>query len=206
MQLSLRGTDHGTHGQVTWEELAEHNTPEDLWVAIRGKVYDLTTYQNRHPGGFRLMQLGAGRDVTHLFEAYHPLRYAHTKHPFVSSPLSPVRVSGSACLHALLGVERHVDDRDLGHQSAPATHTFFSAYCILATERTGLGSVIDSDILKKFEIGELTTQEYPSYPPMSPFYRTLKQRVATYMTDTKQDAQFSQVRHPSLAVSRREPQ
>lgn len=61
----------------------------------------------------------------------------------------------------------------------------------------GARSVIDSDILKKFEVGELTTQEYPSYPPMSPFYRTLKQRVATYMTETKQDAQFSQVRPTS---------
>lgn len=69
-----RRADAHTLVQVTWEELAEHNTPQDLWVAIRGKVYDLTTYQNRHPGGFRLMQLGAGRDVTHLFEAYHPLR------------------------------------------------------------------------------------------------------------------------------------
>jgi predicted heme/steroid binding protein len=69
-----RRPDAHTLVQVTWEQLAEHNTPQDLWVAIRGKVYDLTTYQNRHPGGFRLMQLGAGRDVTHLFEAYHPLR------------------------------------------------------------------------------------------------------------------------------------
>jgi len=74
--------------QVTWEELAEHNTPQDLWVAIRGKVYDLTTYQNRHPGGFRLMQLGAGRDVTHLFEAYHPLRCERTQERVETLPSS----------------------------------------------------------------------------------------------------------------------
>lgn len=61
--------------------------------------------------------------------------------------------------------------------------------------------MIDSDILTKFEVGELTTQEYPSYPPMSPFYRTLKQRVATYMTETKQDAQFSQVSVPPVLLS-----
>eukprot|EP00238_Polyblepharides_amylifera_P008925 CAMPEP_0196581106 /NCGR_PEP_ID=MMETSP1081-20130531/32413_1 /TAXON_ID=36882 /ORGANISM="Pyramimonas amylifera, Strain CCMP720" /LENGTH=454 /DNA_ID=CAMNT_0041901207 /DNA_START=252 /DNA_END=1616 /DNA_ORIENTATION=+ len=111
--------------ELTWQELAAHNTSQDLWVAIRGKVYDLTSYQQRHPGGPRLLQLGAGRDVTHLFEAYHPLK------------------------------------------------------------------VIDSNILDKFQVGVLTTHEYPTYPAMSPFHRTLKSRVSSFLEAKKTDAQYS---------------
>jgi len=110
---------------ITWEELAKHNTPEDLWVAIRGKVYNLTSYQQRHPGGSQFLRLGAGRDVTHLYEAYHPLR------------------------------------------------------------------VIDSNILERFEIGRLKTQEYHTYPPMSQFHRTLKKRVYNHLKARKVDAQYT---------------
>jgi hypothetical protein len=32
-------------------EVARHNTDEDLWVIINGRVYDLTVWLNFHPGG-----------------------------------------------------------------------------------------------------------------------------------------------------------
>jgi cytochrome b involved in lipid metabolism len=35
----------------TKKEVATHNTPEDLWVLVNGKVYDLTQFHHRHPGG-----------------------------------------------------------------------------------------------------------------------------------------------------------
>jgi cytochrome b involved in lipid metabolism len=34
-----------------WEEVAEHNTPDSLWIAVRGKVYDVTNFAQKHPGG-----------------------------------------------------------------------------------------------------------------------------------------------------------
>jgi cytochrome b involved in lipid metabolism len=55
----------------TWEELAELNERRNVHVAVRGKVYDLTTFVDSHPGGIYQMLLGAGRDVTQLFEMYH---------------------------------------------------------------------------------------------------------------------------------------
>ena len=36
--------------QMKWEELAEHNHPGSLMVAIRGRVYDVTEFLERHPG------------------------------------------------------------------------------------------------------------------------------------------------------------
>ncbi len=37
------------------------------------KVYDVSQFVARHPGGMEQIMMGAGRDVTQLFESYHPL-------------------------------------------------------------------------------------------------------------------------------------
>ena len=35
---------------ITRAELHTHNTRDDAWMGIRGKVYDVTTYIKFHPG------------------------------------------------------------------------------------------------------------------------------------------------------------
>lgn len=59
--------------EVTHRELEKHNKPDDLWLAIRGNVYDVTKWVDNHPGGKDVLFLNAGRDATQLFEAYHPV-------------------------------------------------------------------------------------------------------------------------------------
>jgi fatty acid desaturase/predicted heme/steroid binding protein len=59
-------------GPCTWEELSVHNNKEDCWVAVDGKVYDVTSWIPKHPGGEDVLTLTAGRDVTNMFESYHP--------------------------------------------------------------------------------------------------------------------------------------
>ncbi|KAJ3012787.1 hypothetical protein HKX48_006092 [Thoreauomyces humboldtii] len=55
-------------------ELATHNTLASRpMVAIRGKLYDLTDFVDRHPGGRDIMLLSAGRDVTQVYETYHDM-------------------------------------------------------------------------------------------------------------------------------------
>eukprot|EP01041_Mallomonas_annulata_P001765 gene1765-3416_t len=62
----------------TWQEVAKHNTAEDCWVIYNGKVYDITKWVDRHPGGREILQLTAGRDISIAFESYHPFtRKAH---------------------------------------------------------------------------------------------------------------------------------
>nr|GLL30681.1 acyl-lipid (9-3)-desaturase-like [Ipomoea trifida] len=62
---------------ITTEELKNHNKPGDLWVSIHGKVYDVSEWVYRHPGGeYPLLSL-AGQDVTDAFLAYHPAIAAH---------------------------------------------------------------------------------------------------------------------------------
>lgn len=51
---------------ITKEELSKHSTKEDCWLAINGKVYDVTTFISSHPGGEAILE-GCGKDATTLF-------------------------------------------------------------------------------------------------------------------------------------------
>ena len=57
---------------VTVEELSRHASLNDLWIALRGRVYDVTAYVDCHPGGIAQIMSCAGRDGTVRFEAVHP--------------------------------------------------------------------------------------------------------------------------------------
>jgi len=58
---------------VKSEELAKHNTEEDLWVAIHGVIYDLTEFADEHPAGSESILNLAGTDGTAAFDAVHNL-------------------------------------------------------------------------------------------------------------------------------------
>lgn len=34
----------------TLDEVSKHNTPEDCWIIVKGKVYDVTKFAPLHPG------------------------------------------------------------------------------------------------------------------------------------------------------------
>ncbi|XP_023911154.1 cytochrome b5 [Quercus suber] len=50
------------------QEASEHNTKDDCWVVIDGKVYDVTTYLDEHPGGDDVVLAATGKDATEEFE------------------------------------------------------------------------------------------------------------------------------------------
>eukprot|EP00892_Ulva_mutabilis_P002035 jgi/Ulvmu1/11832/UM080_0043.1 len=55
---------------VTSAELQEHASNKDCWLAIHGKIYDITNYLVDHPGGDDVMLEHAGKDATEDFEYY----------------------------------------------------------------------------------------------------------------------------------------
>ncbi|KAL3937146.1 MAG: hypothetical protein SGBAC_007684 [Bacillariaceae sp.] len=57
--------------EITIEELAKHNTEEDIWVAIEGVVYDFTEFAHEHPAGFASIYDLAGKDGSEAFAAVH---------------------------------------------------------------------------------------------------------------------------------------
>ena len=55
----------------TRAELAKHNKEDDLWVSVGGKVYDLTDFLRKHPGGVNLLLENGGKEITTLFHSMH---------------------------------------------------------------------------------------------------------------------------------------
>jgi len=53
---------------VTWEQLKAHTTKDSLWLLVNGKVYDVTSFIDEHPGGDEVLFAEAGRDATEAFE------------------------------------------------------------------------------------------------------------------------------------------
>ncbi|CAE8582194.1 unnamed protein product, partial [Polarella glacialis] len=52
-------------------ELAEHNKPGNMWLAVNGDVYDMSKFGKMHPGGVKVLEELAGRDVTTEFYELH---------------------------------------------------------------------------------------------------------------------------------------
>ena len=48
------------------EEVQQHSTEKDAWIIHRGKVYDVSEFLERHPGGKDILLAYAGQDVTVL--------------------------------------------------------------------------------------------------------------------------------------------
>ncbi|KAJ8906863.1 hypothetical protein NDN08_003347 [Rhodosorus marinus] len=56
------------------EEVRKHNSPDDLWLVIDGKVYDFSEYYKVHPGGDAIFR-NAGMDSSAGFHGeQHPTK------------------------------------------------------------------------------------------------------------------------------------
>lgn len=47
-----------------WEQIRPHNLPGDKWLVIKRRVYDISRWAQRHPGGSRLIGHHAAEDAT----------------------------------------------------------------------------------------------------------------------------------------------
>jgi cytochrome b involved in lipid metabolism len=65
---------NGSKRAMTMKEVSKHNKPDDMWMVLHGKVYDVTKFLEDHPGGTDIMIENAGTDVTNQFE-----EMSHTK-------------------------------------------------------------------------------------------------------------------------------
>lgn len=59
-----------------WEQIRQHDLPDDKWLVIERRVYDVSRWAQRHPGGSRLISHHGAEDATDAFHAFHQnLRY-----------------------------------------------------------------------------------------------------------------------------------
>ncbi len=67
--------------EVTLEEVQKHNTFDDCWIIIHGKVYDFSEWKDHHPGGPFVARMYGGKDATAEFGTYHSrLAEKHMEH------------------------------------------------------------------------------------------------------------------------------
>ncbi|EIE26236.1 hypothetical protein COCSUDRAFT_83611 [Coccomyxa subellipsoidea C-169] len=60
--------------KCTKAEVAAHNSQKDCWIVVKGKVYDVSSYVEEHPGGLAILK-NAGGDATEGFHGpQHPPR------------------------------------------------------------------------------------------------------------------------------------
>lgn len=57
-----------TERTYSLEEVKQHNKPNDCWMIIKGKVYDVSNFDD-HPGGTMIIQGNGGKDVSDDFES-----------------------------------------------------------------------------------------------------------------------------------------
>uniref|UniRef100_A0A3Q0KLZ3 Fatty acid desaturase, putative n=1 Tax=Schistosoma mansoni TaxID=6183 RepID=A0A3Q0KLZ3_SCHMA len=61
-------------GLFNWGEVKKHQSLKDRWIVIDNKVYDVSSWQNKHPGGRKVIGHYAGQDATGAFIAFHKNR------------------------------------------------------------------------------------------------------------------------------------
>ncbi|ESO06799.1 hypothetical protein HELRODRAFT_76893 [Helobdella robusta] len=57
--------------QIPWDEIKKHNTRTDRWIVIEDKVYNVSEWAKKHPGGSAIMGHYAGQDASEAFREFH---------------------------------------------------------------------------------------------------------------------------------------
>lgn len=69
-----------TTKSYTAAEVAKHSNGQSCWLILDNKVYDVTTFIAKHPGGDAILK-GCGKDATQMF-AKHPESAKEMKEKF----------------------------------------------------------------------------------------------------------------------------
>ena len=57
-------------------EVAKHNSKDSLWVVNKGKIYDVTDFAERHPGGEEILLEHAGQNVSEIMSSIDPHQHS----------------------------------------------------------------------------------------------------------------------------------
>jgi cytochrome b involved in lipid metabolism len=56
---------------LTLADISSHSSKDSCWSTIEGKVYDLTSFISKHPGGADAILSICGKDGSELFDGKH---------------------------------------------------------------------------------------------------------------------------------------
>lgn len=96
----------------TLEEVAKHRKDGDLWVAINGKVYDISKF-NEHPGGQSVLRDNAGSDASDVFEnaGHDETNLAELNEKYLIGTIGGVKKRKAARIITMEELQKH-DKRD----------------------------------------------------------------------------------------------
>ncbi|MBL8422798.1 MAG: cytochrome b5 domain-containing protein [Candidatus Accumulibacter phosphatis] len=78
---------------IARSELAKHAFPDNCWMAIRGKVYDVSAYLPEHPSRPDLVLPWCGKEAT---EAYDTKTKGHPHSAYADELLATYRIGSLA--------------------------------------------------------------------------------------------------------------
>ncbi|CAM2115086.1 unnamed protein product [Caretta caretta] len=105
--------------RFTWEEIGlrtgRGHPQQERWLVIDRKVYDISQFYRRHPGGARVISHFAGQDATEVFVAFHVNHALVRKYmsSLLIGELTPDEISMKPSKNSQAGYLQH----DLGHFS-----------------------------------------------------------------------------------------
>ena len=56
----------------TKSEVAKHHTRDDVWIIVKGQVYDVTSYVDDHMGGDAILNHAGGDNTEAFYSDQHP--------------------------------------------------------------------------------------------------------------------------------------
>ncbi|KAL2831424.1 FMN-dependent dehydrogenase-domain-containing protein [Aspergillus cavernicola] len=56
---------------IPFSELQRHATPEDCWIVVHSRIYDVTAFLDEHPGGSAIILKYAGTDASKAYDEVH---------------------------------------------------------------------------------------------------------------------------------------
>ncbi|KAI1340168.1 glycolate oxidase [Xylariaceae sp. FL0016] len=127
---------------INGAEVARHNTKQDCWVVIHGKVWDVTSFIEEHPGGAEVILKCAGRDATDDYDSVH----------------DPGLVADTLTFDNCLGsLEPNTLPREISHKDPETSDK------IAKTQYPPLGSIVNVDDFEKVAESYLTRTGWAYY-------------------------------------------
>ena len=59
----------------TWEDVKEHDQNNDKWIVLDGKIYNISNFMKKHPGGARVIGAYGGQDATVSYILIHVCQF-----------------------------------------------------------------------------------------------------------------------------------
>ncbi|KAL8486840.1 hypothetical protein ACS0TY_023045 [Phlomoides rotata] len=119
----------------TYSDVSAHNNPQDCWVIINGKVYNVTSYLNEHPGGDDVLLGQAGKDGSEEFEDVgHGSAARLMLDEFYVGEIDPNTKNSIKMTNPVVVMTKNVKDK--------STYTFLQFLVSLAIIGLGLGVLL----------------------------------------------------------------